>query len=62
MQRGEALQAQGMLLTYAEQRQKAREYDNAYNEGGDGYNPYRGIVSLEEYNAAKETLATRRSN
>ena len=53
---GEQLQAQGMLLTYSEQASKAREYDNAYNEGGDGYNPYRGIVSLEEYNDAKTRL------
>lgn len=58
VKRGEELQAQGMLLTYAEQHQKAREYDNAYNEGGDGYNPYRDIISLEEYNAAKSSLDT----
>ena len=56
VQRGEELQAQGMLLTYDEQRRKARAYDNAYNEGGDGYNPYRDIISLEEYNAAKSVL------
>lgn len=54
---GDKLQAQGMLLTYSAQRQKAREYDNVYNEGGDGYNPYRGVVSLEDVNAAKQQLA-----
>ena len=57
IEEGEKLQAQGTLLTYSEQRQKAKEYDRAYNEGGDGYNPYRGIVSLEDVNAAKHALA-----
>ena len=54
---GDKLQAQGTLLTAAEQRQKAKEYDRAYNEGGDGYNPYRGVVSMEDVNAAKQQLA-----
>lgn len=58
---GEKLQAEGMLLTYGEQARKAREYDRAYNEGGDGYNPYRGIVSLEDYNDAKKRLAASKS-
>jgi hypothetical protein len=26
----------------ADRRRKEREYDEMYNEGGDGYNPYRG--------------------
>ena len=26
----------------ADRRKKEREYDEMYNEGGDGYNPYRG--------------------
>ena len=59
VEEAESLQSVGKLLTVSGQASKAREYDNAYNEGGDGYNPYRGIVSLEEYNAAKTALAAR---
>lgn len=28
-------------ITEAERRQKEREWDDLYNEGGEGYNPYR---------------------
>ena len=28
-------------MTEAERRKKEKEYDNLYNEGGEGYNPYR---------------------
>lgn len=28
-------------LAYAEQKRKEREWDNIWNEGGEGFNPYR---------------------
>ena len=34
-------------LSYQELKQKEKEYDLAFNEGGDGFNPYRAY--LEEH-------------
>ena len=51
----------GELLSYeiieadrerAELRRKERDYDNLHNEGGDGYNPYRGDDVDAEYRDA----------
>ena len=30
-----------LKMPYADRKKKEREYDNMYNEGGEGYNPYR---------------------
>ena len=36
-------------LSYQELKQKEKEYDLAFNEGGDGFNPYRAYLE-EKFN------------
>lgn len=45
---------QAEIPTKAEKAEQLRAYNNLHNEGGEGYVPW--IVSLEEYEAAKEEL------
>lgn len=46
---------QGKLYTREEAKQKAREYNNLYNEGECGYVPY--FYTIESYEYAKAKLA-----
>jgi hypothetical protein len=52
----EIAEKQEQILSEAELEEKAIEHDNLYNEGGEGYNPYRDQVSLEDYNSYKQQL------
>ena len=52
-------EAQEDIPTRAEAQRRMKEYNNLYNEGGFGYVPY--IVSREEYEQAKATIASHKS-
>ena len=41
--------AHGRVMPLKEKQAKAKEYDQAFNEGGEGYNPYHYYVSQEHY-------------
>ena len=48
--------AQKVIPTDRVARQRLTAYNNLYNEGGDGWLPE--IITIEQYESAKNTLAT----
>jgi len=46
----------GALLTMAELAEKRKTYQNAVNEGGEGFNPFDYQVSRESFEDAKKRL------
>ena len=51
----EKAEKQQSIPTLAEVRQKEKDWNNLYNEGGEGYTPH--IISKEEYENAKKVLS-----
>lgn len=53
-------EAQSDIPTRAEAKRKMKEYNDIYNEGGEGYIPY--VICREDYEAAKKRLAELKGN
>lgn len=44
------------LMTAKQRDKKIAEYRRVMLEGGEGYNPFEGIITKEQYQSAKETI------